>query len=396
MEETGFWGFVKEDIKKGYSLIFENTWPLWLGGIFMAILVLLFFLWNFPWGVTGGYLNWIEWLGYITNIKEKAPAIKPWLHPISVSNAGMLLGALGSALLGKQFKWQISSAREYLKGIIGGTLLGIGISMAGGCIGGAFYSGVGAFSMGAFTMMIGLIGGAYIGLKIVLWEINNLAPPKTQTTKKESDGFDWKKIQPILGILIFAAAILIFYVYSGQKQVITGGICFIGVLIGLVMHRSRFCFVRVFRCPLMTGDAEMVKTVCLSLLIYAAGAAVIKWSYLQPDTMGVSHPVGLGTLLGGFIFGIGMILMGSCGSSALWRIGEGNTKVMLGIFCLSVSFSVSRHLLTKFDLYPLLGKAYLVPNVLGWGLTLPLYAMFFLVWVLVANWNEETEKFVIF
>ena len=79
---------------------------------------------------------------------------------------------------------------------------------------------------------------------------------------------------------------------------------FFGLVIGLVMHRSRFCFVRAFRDPLMTGDAEMVKVVSLSLMIYGLGSAVIKWNYIQPDTMGVFHPFWIGSLLGGSHFRI--------------------------------------------------------------------------------------------
>jgi hypothetical protein len=43
-----------------------------------------------------------------------------------------------------------------------------------------------------------------------------------------------------------------------------------------------------------------------------------------------------------------------------------------------------------------LGKDIFLPNVLTWPLTVPFVLAFFLAWVLVAMWNEETEKFVVF
>jgi len=396
MDDTTFLGFAKEDIKNAYSTVFENTWPLWLGGVFMGILVLMVFLWNFPWGVTGGYRNWIEWLGYVVKIKGEAPSLSPLLHPVSAGNAGIIIGAIGSALMSRQFKWQVASGREYLKGIIGGTLMGTGVAMTGGCLGGAFYSGIGVFSLGGFTMVIGVMIGAYLGLRLVLWEVESLPPSKQRIAKEKKGGFDWKKIHPAMGVAVFALAIAIMYVYSYFDEAKIGGLCLLGVIMGLVMHRSRFCFVRVFRCPLMTGDAEMVKTACLSLTIYALGSAVIKWSYLQPDTMGVYHPVGLGTIGGGILFGTGMILLGSCASSALWRMGEGNTKIIVGLFAFSIANSVARTFFLEWDLYAYFGPSIFIPEVLSWHVTLPLYALFFVGWALLANWNEESEKFVIF
>jgi uncharacterized protein len=34
--------------------------------------------------------------------------------------------------------------------------------------------------------------------------------------------------------------------------------------------------------------------------------------------------------------------------------------------------------------------------VFSWELTLPLYGIFFLLWVLIAAWNEKSDKLVIF
>ena len=98
---------------------------------------------------------------------------------------------------------------------------------------------------------------------------------------------------------------------------------FFGALIGLIMHRSRFCFVRAFRCPFMTGDAEMVKIVAMSLMIYGMGTAVIKWAWIQEPSMGVNHNFWIGSLLGGVIFGIGMLLAGGC---ALYLLRSGQFK----------------------------------------------------------------------
>ena len=60
--------------------------------------------------------------------------------------------------------------------------------------------------------------------------------------------------------------------------------------------------------------------------------------------MGIYHPFVLGCLIGGFIFGIGMLLAGGCASSTLWRVGEGQTKLMVTM----VAFALTNSLTAKF------------------------------------------------
>jgi hypothetical protein len=43
-----------------------------------------------------------------------------------------------------------------------------------------------------------------------------------------------------------------------------------------------------------------------------------------------------------------------------------------------------------------LGQDIFLPDILTWQITVPFILVFFLAWVLVAMWNEETEKFVVF
>jgi uncharacterized membrane protein YedE/YeeE len=167
-------------------------------------------------------------------------------------------------------------------------------------------------SMGGIAMMIGLGAGAWIGLKYLLWELEHL-PAKPLSQKHGSEpflGINWDRVQPYIGTGVVVAVIAAFYAYSTVDKAQIGGLLFLGFLIGLVMHRARFCFVRAFRCPFMTGEAEMVKVVAMSLMIYGMGSAIIKWAWIKDPMTGVYHPFFLGSLAGGLIFGVGMILAG--------------------------------------------------------------------------------------
>ena len=140
----------------------------------------------------------------------------------------------------------------------------------------------------------------------------------------------------------------------------------------------------------------MVKAVAVSLIIYFAGSSVIKGAYLVEPAMGIYHPFVLGSLTGGFIFGIGMLLAGGCASSTLWRVGEGQTKLMVTMVAFALTNSLTAKFLQVSGINEKLGQDIFLPDVMTWQITVPLVLTFFLTWVLVAMWNEETEKFVVF
>jgi uncharacterized membrane protein YedE/YeeE len=397
MQHPTLLGSLKEEAVNGYRFLFTRTWPDYLAGIIIAVMALMILLWNGMWGISGGYRNWGEWFYYLTGVNGQRP-LPPWMDPYSVTNLAIFAGALASALLSRQFSIRRAPAVEYGKGLAGGILMGAGAALAGGCNVGGFYSAIGVFSMGGYTMMVGLGLGAYGGLKYLLWEMEHLPPATTAATERKASGWSdrWQRLQPAIGGSLLAVLVTGVYLYAALDQPRVGGLMFFGLVIGLVMHRSRFCFVRAFRDPFMTGDAEMVKVVSLSLMIYGLGSAVIKWNYIQPDTMGVFHPFWLGSLLGGTIFGFGMLLAGGCASSTLWRLAEGHTKLGVALVAFALTNAAAMRFIEAYDIRHYLGKGLYLPGVFSWQLGLPFFMAVLLLWTLMAAWNEKTEKLVIF
>lgn len=388
---------VKEEFRKNYIAIFERDWPAWLAGIFIAVLALMIFLWNSPWGIAGGYKNWGNWILYAIGINKNKPFL-PWLHPMSLSNFGIFAGAFFSVLMSRQFMLRKAPPWEYAKGIIGGMLMGTGAAFSGGCNVGGFYTACGMLSLGGIAMMVGLGAGSWLGLKYLLWEIENITV-KPIAIKNKTGGFmgiNWENVQPYLGTVLFLTVTGAFYLYSAIDKTELGGLLFFGFLIGLVMHRARFCFVRAFRCPFMTGEAQMVKVVAMSVMIYGMGSAVIKWAWLKEPMEGVYHPFFLGSLVGGLIFGVGMILAGGCASSTLWRIGEGHLKLVLALIGFSLANPLTSMAIKALKLPEILGKGVFMPDVFSWSITIPLYLLFFMAWAFIAIWNQESGKFTIF
>jgi hypothetical protein len=389
---------IKEEFNKGYAILFEEKWPAWVAGILIALISVIIFLWNSPLGITGGYQNWGNWMLYYLIPGHARPEQTPWQHALSLTNIGLFVGALASALLSRQFKFRPAPPIEYAKGIIGGVLMGTGSALASGCNVGAFYTGVGVFSLGGYSMMIGLGVGAFLGLKLLLWEMEHIpAKPVTAKAKAESSGtpINWTKVQQVAGFFILLSIVAAFYGFSAAGKPQNGGLLFFGLLLGIVFYRSRFCFVRAFRDPFMTGESEMIKAIALSLVVYGFGSAVIKWSYIQPPNMGVVQPFWIGTLLGGMIFGIGMVLAGGCGTSTLWRAGEGHVKLMMTLVCFALSNALVDGIKDKTQLASRLGEKIFMPDLLSWQIAIPVFLAVLMVWVILADWNEKTEKLVI-
>jgi len=389
---SSFWSSLKEETRRNYIAVFEQEWPTWLAGVFLAVVALVIFLWQGPWGVAAGYRNLGDWIFYGAGLGDERPFL-PWLHPIVLTNLGLIVGALVSAMMGRQFKIHRAPPLEYLKSLLGGAFMGAGAVLAGGCNVGGFYTAAAMFDMGGIAMMAGLIVGAWIGLRYLLWEMEHL---QQKGVEQHPPRAAWLRAQPFLGGIVLVVVIATFYGYAILDKTELGGLVFFGFLIGLIMHRSRFCFVRAFRCPFMTGDAEMVKVVAMSLMIYGMGVAVIKWAWIQEPAMGVTHNFWIGSLLGGVIFGVGMLLAGGCASSTLWRIGEGQTKMIVTLLAFAATNSALAAVLKHADIYDKMGKGLFIPDTLTWYVTVPSFLLFFTFWAFVAIWNEKSEKFVVF
>ena len=396
MTMHALWGFVRDQVTSGYSLAFGKDWPAWLSGIFLAILALLIFMWWQTWGVAGGYNNWGSWVLYSLGFFSEPPSQTPLTNGMSVSNIGIVLGALASALLGRQFRIFRAPSLEYAKGLVGGVLMGAGAALAAGCNVGGFYSALGMFDLSGFTMMIGLFAGAYLGLRYLLWEMEHMPQKTSVQAAAQKNSKSLVHLKPFLGFGVFIMVLILFQVSSLLDQTQMGGLLFFGFLIGMVMHRGRFCFANAFREPFMTGDSRMMRAVLLSLLIYALGSAVIKWSYIQPPESGIYHPFWLGSLGGGLIFGVGMLLAGGCASGTLWRVGEGHVKLWVALFGFLLANPLTHKLIEACHIQAWLGSGIFMPEAISWQLTLGVYAVFVLALSLALIWNEKTEKFVAF
>ncbi len=379
-------------VKEVYSDFFKKTWSPMTGGILLALLAIFMFAWHRPWGIVGGIRNWADWLFYSIGLFDlDEPPAHPLFYSSSVMDLGLLAGAWISAVIAREFAFRVPPMLEIYKGAIAGVLMGFGSTLAYGCNVGGFYSAIQNLAANGFAMMIGLIIGVVIGLKYIYWEMEHFMPGPAGPTFLS-------KLPPILGFIALAGLIYAAYAYAGSDiddADLMPGYLLIGAGIGFVFHRSRLCMVNGFREPFMTGEAAMGKAVAISVILGTIGIAIMKFMELRAEELYVVPAFWWGALVGGVIFGAAMVVAGGCGSGSLWRVAEGQVKLWVVILTFALSNSLFRYWFEENDWMEKLGKPIFLPDYLGYGGSIFLVIVAMLIWYIVIDWNEESNKLVL-
>jgi uncharacterized protein len=94
-----------------------------------------------------------------------------------------------------------------------------------------------------------------------------------------------------------------------------------GIAFGFVLQRGGFCLTRAISNAALAGDTAILRAYVLALLVAMAGVQVILGFELVEIPVRQLH--WLSNLVGGALFGVGMILSGGCSGSTWYRVGEG-------------------------------------------------------------------------
>jgi uncharacterized protein len=381
-------------LREHYDVVFGQPWPVIPAALLVGTLNVFLFTFDRPWTASDGFRNWGDWLLQSLGLLHRPDLVSPFLYSGSVLNLGLLMGALAAALLGQEFAIRVAPWGELCKGGVGGLLMGLGANLAFGCNIGGFFSAVAALSMSGVAMMLGLGIGSYLGLKYLLWEIERwpgLSMGKSFTLwATRSSGLGW---QPVLGLLTLLMLLSLPFLYSRRGYAPQAGFLLFGVTFGMVFQRSRFCLVRAFREPFMTGEGEHTRAAALALILSMIGFAILKAMDLKDSTDWVFPGFWAGGLVGGLLFGLGMVLAGGCGAGSIWRAGEGHVKLWVAVAFFAVGGSLSRFILVQTQFLQKLGTAVFLPNLVGWSWAMLCVVVLMLSWYVFATWNERTRRF---
>ena len=95
----------------------------------------------------------------------------------------------------------------------------------------------------------------------------------------------------------------------------------VGALLGFVMQRTRFCLAGGFRDMYIQKSNKMFYALLIAISVQSIGLLLLTSTGLVeiPES---TYPI-IGTVIGSFIFGLGIIMAGGCATGTWYRAGEG-------------------------------------------------------------------------
>ena len=128
-------------------------------------------------------------------------------------------------------------------------------------------------------------------------------------------------------IVLFGA--LAMALLLSRNEAVLAPLWLLGMAAGFTLQRSRFCFASAFRDLFLFGSSRTMKGILVGLGVATTGFALLMYAEIPFPAFGAlppeAHilPVGLSAVVGGSLFGFGMVLSGGCVSGSLYRMAEG-------------------------------------------------------------------------
>jgi uncharacterized protein len=389
-----------------YDKVFSRYWSPYVAvGIAGLLSALYFGITTTVWAVTGeftrlgGHLlqlfgvdisNW----AYFNLVKMNGTPLDRTDGWIVI---GMLAGALITVLLGNNFKIRVpQQKRRLVQGFAGGIIAGFGARLALGCNLAAFFTGVPQFSFHSWIFMFATAVGTYIGVKIIgtsWWRGKPNLKPFQKPAASEAGTPAKKRVnQRVLGLIaaLLFIGVVIFYFSTGKTMLAIAAL--FGAGFGISIERGQICFTSAFRDMWISGRAVMTKALAIGMAI----SVLITFFFLQSGMEAVIKVAAPSTLVGGLLFGIGIVLAGGCetgwmyrameGQLHFWVVGAGN---IIGATFLAYAWD---HL----GVYNALAKGWPKINLIkAWGAPTALIATFALLaaWYFFSVWWERHYRF---
>lgn len=352
--------------------ILRKPWPATWGVVLLAVLNILMFAYARALGVFPQMAMWGASFYSHVGLPTPSPFIPYPVKPIlsdmnSMLDLGIIAGAITTALLASEWKFRREGLRGALTGVAGGVLMGFGTVLMPPCNMGGFWTATMALSLSGPVAAIGLLAGAYVGGKVLRAEVRREIESINFDNLPSADPVrpDRSTHQQIAGLVMVLLLVTItaLYLHAGAARV--AALFLFGIGFGIIMQRSRFCFVAAFRDLTVSRDGRLMKWTLASIALGVLPFALLKAH--GHDPMHMVFPVGLHTVYGGFLFGVGMTVAGGCGLGILVRSGEGYMRSWLALLAGMLTAGSWVHIygapVGKGGLY---GRPVFLPHVLGW------------------------------
>jgi uncharacterized membrane protein YedE/YeeE len=230
-------------------------------------------------------------------------------------------------------------------------------------------------------------------------DVNPIGSPTiVQATSQQTAASRRRALNLALGVASAAAAFVVLLGASSIDRLL-GVFWLFGLAFGFVLQRSRFCFASAFRDLFLLGEARVMKGIIAGLAVATAGFAVLMARLVPEVGFGslppgaTVLPLGIHTLLGGILFGIGMVLAGGCTSGSLYRAGEGYVGSMVALVGIMLGLEISSYTWNWWWEVQISGAPLVwLPEQLGYlGGTLLTFSGLLLLFLAVSWWESRAS-----
>jgi len=135
-----------------------------------------------------------------------------------------------------------------------------------------------------------------------------------------------------LGIVGFFVVITLWSYAVDVRYLYLATYIWFGLIYGMALQYGRFCMASAFRDLFAVGVPRMAVGIIIALVLFSLVASVVTGA-----GQSTFHPLPYGyqCIIGGVIFGAGMVFAGGCASGSLYKSGEGTVASWLVILSLS-------------------------------------------------------------
>ncbi len=282
------------------------------------------------WAVTGEFTRWgghvLAWFGVPVRDWSYFRLIGLQGTPLDridgVMTIGMLLGALACALWAGNvgLRWP-TSRRRLLQGLVGGIIAGFGARLAMGCNLAAFFTGIPMFSLHAWAFMLAAVAGAWLGVKLTLLPWLRIPLKVTARAATLPDAGQLARCAPRqaqLGLAVLVVALL-FAAWRFEVSLVLGLATLFGLVFGGLIERAQICFTSAARDLWTTGRTQAATGILLGMAVACLGT----FGAIQLGMAPKIFWMGPNAVIGGLLFGVGIVLAGGCETGWMYRAVEG-------------------------------------------------------------------------
>ena len=283
------------------------------------------------WAVTGEFTRWgghilqffgvdISNWGYYKIMKIEGNSLT---RIDGVMIIGMFAGCIAAAFWGNNVKLRMPASNiRIAQALIGGIIAGFGARLGMGCNLASLFTGIPQFSLHAWFFTLAMIIGVYLGTKVTMLPFfqSKIKLQKVSCSKELQKDETQIKSFFKFGTFVFIAAIIwaLYLIFFANSQKLGIAVLF-GCAFGLLIAKAQICFTSAFRDIFTTGRNELAIAIIIGMAVSTIGV----FSYIMIGTPAKIMWAGPNAILGGLLFGFGIVVAGGCECGGMYRAVEG-------------------------------------------------------------------------